>query len=213
MSRLLLGCLGLDARLGVCDPLIRGLAVIKTAVAHCSIPPLGTLAKMTSNQPQQKGFPMGNAVLATRKVATKTRRKAVEVKVDSAKPEPIRIAGLEAKSGDAVAALTMSLTMLKMAYEAANNEAGSWRVLKDTPKNRDKVANGKKIRTAETWSLSGGKALDAYNQLRAAKKSHKVALDIVTQMFKAKKALANRFADEIKTLEYQQKQGTAVLAK
>ena len=155
---------------------------------------------------------MSNTITAT-KVAKSQRRKGVGVVVPPAKAEPIRIAGLEAKSGDAVAALTMSLTMLRMAHEAANNEAGSWRVLKDTPKNRDKVANSKKVRTAETWSLSGGKALDAYNQLRAAKKSHKVALDVVTQVFKSKKALANRFADEIKTLEHQTKQGTAVLAK
>jgi hypothetical protein len=143
---------------------------------------------------------MSNTITAT-KVASKTRRKAVAVVV--AAQEPLRIAGLEAKSGDAVAEMTLSLTMLKLALEAANNEAGSWRVLKDTPANREALPD----------LLSGGKARKLYNDLRAAKQSHKAAMDIAVQMFKARKALANRFADEVKTLEFQIKQGTAKLAK
>lgn len=143
-----------------------------------------------------------SATLTATKVATKTRRKAVAVVVP-AKQEPLRIAGLAAKQGEAVAEMNLSLTMLKLAYEAANNEAGSWRVLKDTPANRAACAD----------LLSGGKARKLYNELRAAKQSHKAAMDITTQMFLARKALANRFADEVKTLEFQIKQGTAKLAK
>lgn len=143
---------------------------------------------------------MPTITTATTKVAPKTRRKGVAVVVPV---EPKRIAGLAAKQGEAVATLQLNLAMLKLAMEAATNEAGSYRVLADTPENRAKCPD----------LLSGGKARKLYNELRAAKQSHKQAMDITTQMFKVRKALAHRFADEVKTLEFEIKQGNAQLAK
>jgi hypothetical protein len=164
--------------------------------------------------------------------STTTPRKGVNVKATAGQPavvvKPARHAGIQVATGTSVATIQSNLFMLNTVHSGLRRELSAWRVLEDTPANRKKMRESKRVRTEKTRLIKGGAAFDEYNALLKGKRvsdkgkvievfprryTHDEALAMVTSKFLAILSVANRYEDEIKTLQFQISTGTAAKAK